>query len=169
MILMLYHSIQYERQWWSIRNWTMYRLDTSNNLTTSGLFKNFRNIQADHKKVKLFWLQRAVGFENRIISDGIMTSSLREFTLLRYYVITVADLGVCRVCGRTGPPHFLAHKLSSIISFLLVLIRTYFLLSTQNRLVSLSRMSIESDVMRSIDFSEIINDFSRRKTRRVHL
>ena len=39
----------------------------------------------------------------------------------------------------------------------------------QNRLVSLSRMSIESDIMRSIDFSEIINDFSRRKTRRVHL
>ena len=39
----------------------------------------------------------------------------------------------------------------------------------QNKLVSLSRMSIESDVMRSIDFSVIINDFSRRKTRRVHL
>ena len=115
---MLYHSIQYERQWWSIRNWTMYRLDTSNNLTTSGWFKNFRNIQADHKKVKLFWLQRAVGFENRIISDGIMTSSLREFTLLRYYVITVADLGVCRVCGRTGPPHFFGPQI--VIDYFLI-------------------------------------------------
>ena len=39
----------------------------------------------------------------------------------------------------------------------------------QNRLVSLSLMSIECDIMRSIDFSDIINEFARRKARRVHL
>ena len=33
----------------------------------------------------------------------------------------------------------------------------------------LNLMSIEYDIMRSIDFSDMINEFARRKARRVHL
>lgn len=39
----------------------------------------------------------------------------------------------------------------------------------QERLTSLSLMSIESDVLKSIDFDEVINDFAHLKSRRVPL
>lgn len=39
----------------------------------------------------------------------------------------------------------------------------------QERLTSLSLMSIESDVLKSIDFEEVINDFAHLKSRRVPL
>ena len=37
----------------------------------------------------------------------------------------------------------------------------------QERLVNLAIMSIESDIMRELDFSDIINDFAARKSRKV--
>lgn len=39
----------------------------------------------------------------------------------------------------------------------------------QNRLVWLSRMSIESDIMRTINFDDIIDEFALRKSRKVVL
>lgn len=38
---------------------------------------------------------------------------------------------------------------------------------TQERLVSLAIMSLESDILQGIDYSDIINDFARAKSRRV--
>ena len=40
--------------------------------------------------------------------------------------------------------------------------------STQERLVSLSLLSIESELVRTIDFTKIINTFANVKARKVH-
>lgn len=39
----------------------------------------------------------------------------------------------------------------------------------QDRLNNLTIMSLENDLLKTIDFSDIINQFATRKARRVHL